>query len=446
MKKFTALFISMIMLISVISVASLSVNAQAVMPDNTIELPVDGTSAQGEFTTENHIEYFKLTLETAGMVYFDVKSENCPENQGVNGTVYNEDMSIEEFTTGEKTVNQPYNFDIDCNILDAGTYILKLASDAEYTFTVACIYKGYGDKGDFTKEPNNTFADAKEITENQEISGVLSKNDMYDIYKFTTETRQKLTLFNKMYLYSHLSYDIDVPNLEVNIFDEYGKNVTKEVFYNSFIYGKDKNNKEWDKVRELILNPGTYYMCLNFDDEYSRDFYLIKYELCDVEPLITIDGYYAPPHYEEFELEVAEQVQLGITDAEVKEWKVQRPNVLKINKNAKITALGYGYSNVTAILTNGKKVKCCFYVKNNPTFTYKGKPVTYTTLKKGKTKNVFIEGRVAKIKNTYIGNSYVKVTGDRLSENFKIKGLKKGLSVIKIKINGNWHILTVKVI
>ena len=67
-------------------------------------------------------------------------------------------------------------------------------------------------------------------------------------------------------------------------------------------------------------------------------------------------------------------------------------------------------------------------------------------MKKGKTKNVFIEGRVAKIKNTYIGNSYVKVTGDRLSESFKIKGLKKGLSVIKVKINGNWHRLAVKVI
>ncbi|MGN1130040.1 MAG: hypothetical protein ACI4Q8_01720 [Ruminococcus sp.] len=441
MKKIIALILTTIMLIGVISI---SANAFSI-PENVIPLPINGTSANGEFTKSDNAQYFNFTLETAGMVYFEVKSGSCPKNQAITGTVYNEDMSIEEFTTGEKTVNEHYIFDIDCNILDAGTYILKLESDAEYTFTVACIYKGYGEKGDFTKEPNNTFADAKLITENQEISGVLSKNDMYDIYKFTIEKRQKLTLFNQMYLYSYMSFDTDVPNLEAKIFDEYGKNVTKEVYYNSFTFGEDKNNKEWDNVREFILNPGTYYMCLNFDDEYSRDFYLIKYELCDVEPLITIDGYYAPPRWEEFELEVADQVQLGITDAEVKEWKVQKPNVLKINKNAKITALCYGYSYVTAILTNGKKVKCSFYVKNNPTFTYKGKPVTYTTLKKGKTKNIFIDGRVAKIKSTYKGNNYVKVTGNRLSESFKIKGLKKGLSVIKIKVNCNWYYLSVRV-
>ena len=32
-------------------------------------------------------------------------------------------------------VTAVYDFDIDCNILDAGTYILKLESNAEYNFT-----------------------------------------------------------------------------------------------------------------------------------------------------------------------------------------------------------------------------------------------------------------------------------------------------------------------
>lgn len=77
MNRFIAIFITIIMLVSVFSVASITANAQGIMTENTIELPVDGTTAQGEFTADDNANYFKFTLETAGMVYFEVKS-NLP--------------------------------------------------------------------------------------------------------------------------------------------------------------------------------------------------------------------------------------------------------------------------------------------------------------------------------------------------------------------------------
>ena len=93
MNRFIAIFITMILLVSVFSVASISVNAQGIITEQITELPVDGTTAQGEFTADDNANYFKFTLETAGMVYFEVKSNNCPKNQAITGTVYNEDSS-----------------------------------------------------------------------------------------------------------------------------------------------------------------------------------------------------------------------------------------------------------------------------------------------------------------------------------------------------------------
>ena len=148
MKKITALFLTIIMLVGVIAVAPMSANAEETTDfENAITLPVDGTVAQGEFENADDVEYFKFSLETAGMIYFQIKSDQSEKGQRISGTVYREDMTTVEFTISQY-VNEYYEFWNSCEVIDSGTYILALTSDASYTFTVACDIDAYGDVAD----------------------------------------------------------------------------------------------------------------------------------------------------------------------------------------------------------------------------------------------------------------------------------------------------------
>lgn len=413
-----------------------------VIVQNYIELPVDGTVAPGEFATADDVEYFKFTLETAGMIYFQIKSDKSEKGQRVNGTVYREDMTTVEFTISQY-VNEYYEFWNSCDVIDSGTYILALTSDAAYPFTVACDLDAYGDVADATKEPNNTFADAKQIVENQTVSGVLSENDKVDIYSFTLEKRQTVIFYRDAYIFTEPAFSWMSP-LELNIYNDCFKSVQDNRIEYRSIYGPtDNNGKEWDYRYKYTLNPGTYYITLNYENSSYRDIYLFKYELSDPQPhldaKIRNDSIYSG-------IEAGSEVVLKVADGEVAQWKTDSPKIAKINKKGRVFALAKGYATVTAVLTTGEELEYDIRVINNPDFRYLyKKTTTYFNLKKGQTKTIYIDGKCFKVDNAYKGNSYVKVTGEANDEVFKIKGLKKGLSVIKVKVNRNWYKLTVNV-
>jgi len=442
MKKITALFLTIIMLVGVIAVAPMSANAEETTDfENAITLPVDGTVAQGEFENADDVEYFKFSLETAGMIYFQIKSDQSEKGQRISGTVYREDMTTVEFTISQY-VNEYYEFWNSCEVIDSGTYILALTSDASYTFTVACDIDAYGDVADAAKEPNNNFTEAKSVAENQVVSGVLSINDKVDIYKFTLASKQKVTIYRDAYLYTDPAFTYMWP-LELNIYNDYHKSVqSKRLKYYSD--GKDKAGKEWSYVYEYVLYPGTYYMTLNYEDTYYRDIYVFKYELSEPEPMITKkDGTLT----NFTRLEAGEEIKLAVANGEVVKWKTNSSKTVKVTKKGKVTALAQGEAKIIAILKNGEKIEDTFYVINNPGFQEENgeRDTAYFTVKKGKTKKIYISGKAYNIDNVFKGNSYVKVKGNVETGLFEIKGLKKGLSVIKVKVNRNWYRLTVNV-
>ena len=114
----------------------------------------------------------------------------------------------------------------------------------------------------------------------------------------------------------------------------------------------------------------------------------------------------------------------------VKSWTTSNKNVAIVN-NGKITSLNKGTATVTATLTTGKKLNCKVVVSTAPRLTR-----TTVKVKKGNTVTVAIVGKVATIDNKYTNTKIAKINSKVSTSILKIKGLKKGETTLKIKVNG----------
>ena len=108
-------------------------------------------------------------------------------------------------------------------------------------------------------------------------------------------------------------------------------------------------------------------------------------------------------------------------------------------KNGKVTALKKGKANIT--VTVGKtKLTYKVSVTTSPKLSKKS-----VSVKKGKTVTVKIKGKASGVNNKYTNTKYAKIKSKRSATKLKIKGLKKGKTTLKIKVNGVALKLKVKV-
>lgn len=123
----------------------------------------------------------------------------------------------------------------------------------------------------------------------------------------------------------------------------------------------------------------------------------------------------------------------------VKTWKSSNSKVVSV-KSGKITALKKGTATITATLTTGKKLKCKVTVSTSPKLSKKT-----VSVKKGKTVSVRITGKAAAVNNVYTNTKYAKIVSKNNAVTIIVKGLKKGTTTLKIKVNGVVLKLKVKV-
>lgn len=143
-----------------------------------------------------------------------------------------------------------------------------------------------------------------------------------------------------------------------------------------------------------------------------------------------------------------EKVTLFIVDSwgePTNKWKSTNEKVATVSKNGKITALREGTAKITTKDTKGRKYTCKVRVTSSPKLIQNKKAVTLVTVKKGKTVKVKITGKAKKIDNRYTNTKYAKITSKKSASTLKIKGLKKGNTTLKIKVNGVKLKLKVKV-
>lgn len=121
---------------------------------------------------------------------------------------------------------------------------------------------------------------------------------------------------------------------------------------------------------------------------------------------------------------------VSVINGKVKSWSTSN-NKVATAKNGKITALNKGKATVTATLTTGKKLTCKVTVTTAPKLSK-----TNVNVKKGGTVNVKLSGKVSSINNKYTNTKFAKITSKANATSLKIKGLKKGNTTLKIKVNG----------
>ncbi len=129
-------------------------------------------------------------------------------------------------------------------------------------------------------------------------------------------------------------------------------------------------------------------------------------------------------------LKAGKTCSLKVSGGAVKSWSVSNKKVASV-KNGKITALKKGSATVTATLTNGKKLSCKVSVKTSPKLSKKS-----ITVKRNKTATVKITGKAKTVRNTYKNTKKAKIISKSSASKIKVKGLKKGKTTLKIKVNG----------
>ena len=141
----------------------------------------------------------------------------------------------------------------------------------------------------------------------------------------------------------------------------------------------------------------------------------------------------------DLKLKAGDIIKLDTSGEAVAKWSSSASKVAKVSKG-KVTALKKGKAVITAKLKDGSTLKFKVSVTSSPKLSEKS-----ITVKKGKTKTVTILGKAPGVKNVYKNTKKAKVTSKATASKIKIKGLKKGKSTIKIKVNGVWLKLKVKV-
>ncbi len=130
---------------------------------------------------------------------------------------------------------------------------------------------------------------------------------------------------------------------------------------------------------------------------------------------------------------------LTVTDGKAKDWVSTNTNVATV-RNGKVTALRKGTATVYALLDNGTYLSCKVSVTTSPKLSKSS-----ITVKKGKTKSVTITGKASTVNNVYTNTKIAKIISKSSASTIKVKGLKKGSTTLKLRVNGFVLKLKVKV-
>ena len=114
----------------------------------------------------------------------------------------------------------------------------------------------------------------------------------------------------------------------------------------------------------------------------------------------------------------------------VRLWVSNRKSVAAV-KNGTVTALKKGSATITAKLNDGSTLTRKVTVKSNPKLSKSS-----VTVKEGKTVSVKITGKVKSINNAYTNTRIAKIISAKSASTLKVKGLQKGTTSLKVKVNG----------
>ncbi len=123
------------------------------------------------------------------------------------------------------------------------------------------------------------------------------------------------------------------------------------------------------------------------------------------------------------------EFKLLLNNKKPKSVKSSNKKVASVS-GSKVKILAAGSAVITAEDENGETRAIRIKSFNNPSVKKKA------TVKKGKTVKLSLKGKVYSIKNKYTSTKTAKITSKASDSTIKIRGLKKGSTTLKIKVNG----------
>ena len=143
---------------------------------------------------------------------------------------------------------------------------------------------------------------------------------------------------------------------------------------------------------------------------------------------------------------------LKVTGGTVKKWTSSDPGTASVSSSDPGTASGSssdpggasgskgivkalkkGNAVISAVLDSGETLKCTIRIATSPELDQKT-----VTLKKGQSRLVGIIGRAPGTNNKYKNTKIAEVTSRNDVSTINVKGLAKGETTLKIRVNGVW--------
>lgn len=148
------------------------------------------------------------------------------------------------------------------------------------------------------------------------------------------------------------------------------------------------------------------------------------------EPAAPDDAAAASLSLSSVSLSAGGSCSLSVRNGSVRSWSSSNAGVASVS-NGRVTALKKGAAVISATLADGGKLSCTVKVTSSPKLSKKS-----VTVKKGKTVTVRISGKAAGTSNSYSKTRKAKVVSKKTASKIKVKGLKRGRTTLKIKVNG----------
>ena len=308
--------------------------------------------------------------------------------------------------------------------IEAGTYLIKVKGNSG-SFGNFHLKAEYRAAGNNETEPNNTYAQATNLTFNKKMRGLRSAQDADDYYVFTIPEERELTLQVTSYIYGA---GVEVRNSDMEVVKTY-----------SWIYGTEEAPTTINL--NLDLTKGKYY--IHVYSSGRTGYYDLTLKPVKVLASEIVVSRTAATIYKGNKLQLRAYVSPSNATNRTVKWTTNNPYVVTVSSTGLVTATGAGKATITARTTDGTKLtaSCQITVRNKTLNVTPAK----LTLVKGKYRTLKVTGAPAvttKNVKLYTMNSRIAT----VSGTGRIYARNVGTCKIKVVGNGltKYVTLTVK--
>ena len=261
LKQLTAVFLTVIMALGVLTVAPFTVSAAG----NTINTASSyniGNTAYGSITSSNSNDYYKFTLSSSGKISLNVNAYIRRSTYFIYDVNHSEVWRSTDIYWNDTTELMILNENIN---LTSGTYYFLVAksydnSTGNYNFKINFSSANENFK-ETTGGTNNNFSNTNPISLNTRYNGQIANNDNKDYYKFTLSNSGKIALNVNAYIRRSTYFIYDANHSEVwRSTDIYWNDTTELMILNE----------------NINLTSGTYYFLVAKSYDNSTGNYNFK--------------------------------------------------------------------------------------------------------------------------------------------------------------------------